>query len=300
MKITDYPSVQDLTSNNIFLIDGPEGTKQITAKDAAAALVALAGGGINNKETYYGILDKFASVEVRRNTFRGDSLGNAFTKEQAQHIVDGTFKGFFVGDYWEINGTTWRIVDINYWIGTGNVECTTPHLVIMSDHVLFTSGMNESDTTNGGYINSSLYKNSILGRATEAAKLSFGSNNILVHKEYLTNAVSSSGVPSGGSWFDSLVELPNEIVMFGSYIYTPGNTGSISVSRATIDKTQFALMRIYPSYITPHREQAWLRDVVNATNFAIITSEGNPSSHGASNILGIRPVFGITGAGLAA
>ena len=43
MKITDYPSVQELVENNVFLVDGPNGTSQITAKDLAVALLSMSG-----------------------------------------------------------------------------------------------------------------------------------------------------------------------------------------------------------------------------------------------------------------
>jgi len=41
MKITDYEKVQQLVSNNIFLLDGDNGTKTILATDMAKALIGL-------------------------------------------------------------------------------------------------------------------------------------------------------------------------------------------------------------------------------------------------------------------
>lgn len=43
MKVTDYPSVVDLKENNVFLLDGPDGTKQISAKHLANELVKMDG-----------------------------------------------------------------------------------------------------------------------------------------------------------------------------------------------------------------------------------------------------------------
>lgn len=44
------------------------------------------------------------------------NLGSVVTAEQKTNIQNGTFKGFFLGDYWTIGGHNWRIVDFNYWM----------------------------------------------------------------------------------------------------------------------------------------------------------------------------------------
>lgn len=41
MKITDYEKVQELAASNIFLLDGPNGTKTIAADALAKALIGL-------------------------------------------------------------------------------------------------------------------------------------------------------------------------------------------------------------------------------------------------------------------
>ena len=52
MKITDYEKVQELAASNIFLLDGPNGTKTIAADALAKALIGLLSskdfiGGVN-------------------------------------------------------------------------------------------------------------------------------------------------------------------------------------------------------------------------------------------------------------
>ena len=52
MKITDYEKVQALAASNIFLLDGPNGTKTIAADALAKALIGLLSskdlnGGVN-------------------------------------------------------------------------------------------------------------------------------------------------------------------------------------------------------------------------------------------------------------
>lgn len=326
MKITDYEKVTELLANNVLLVDGDGGTKTILARDLLKALVAvsssqdylakmdisqltqvntvsasdrilLASGGSNKgitvNDAFWGILDAVISVEQRRNIFRGKNLGTAFTAAQKAEIKAGTFKGFFIGDYWSIGDRIWRIVDINYWLNSGDASCTTPHLVIMPDQSLYSAKMNETNITTGGYVGSQMYTAN-LANAKTLVNSAFGSANILNHREYLTNAVTN-GYPSAGAWYDSTVELPNEIMMYGSLVFTPAGDGSFVPNRYTIDKTQLALMKMYPRFINPGRYWYWLRDVVSSAHFAIVYFHGIPNCSAASYSDGVRPVFGLVG-----
>lgn len=233
------------------------------------------------------------NVEQRRNTFRGKNLGSAYTDDQKLQVRTGTFNDLFIGDYWVINDVTWRIVDINYWLNTGDTNCTTPHLVIMPDSGLYNSVMNDTDTTVGGYVGSKMYKEG-LNQAKTMINSAFGAANILNHREILTNAVTN-GHPSACAWYDSTVDLPNEIMMYGSHILAPSGDGSFISINHTICKTQLALMQQYPKFINPSRENQWFRDVVSGKNFAFFDATGVVSSAGASKIRTARPVFGLIG-----
>ena len=90
-------------------------------------------------------------------------------------------------------------------------DFTKPHLVIMPDRPLYNAQMNKTDITTGGYVGSKMYKN--LNQAKTLASSAFG-GLVLSHREYLTNAVSN-GYPSAGAWFDSSMEIPNQIMMNG-------------------------------------------------------------------------------------
>lgn len=153
--------------------------------------------------------------------------------------------------------------------------------------------MNSENTTAGGYVGSEMYKTG-LNQAKEMVNSAFGESYILNHREYLTNAVTD-GHASGGAWFDSKVELPNEIMMYGSYIYTTANNGVIITVLSTIDKTQLALMKMYPRFINLNRRAKWLRDVVSASYFARANEYHTASYNNALIDSGVRVVFGITG-----
>ena len=114
---------------------------------------------------------------------------------------------------------------------------------------------------------------------------------ILTHREYLTNAVSN-GYPSAGAWFDSTLELPNEIMMYGSLVFTPAGDGTVVVNRYTIGKTQLALFTVVPKMIS-NRATFWLRDIVSSAAFALVGRYGDATSDGAPGSHGVRPVFAI-------
>lgn len=323
MKITDYEKVQALAASNIFLLDGPNGTKTIAADALAKALIGLLSskdfiGGVNLSEltqinelvsgnkllvgttdgnkaiaaedALFAMLDGFAPVELRRVLFRGKNLGTALTAVQKAAIKDGSFKGMFLGDYWSIGGRIWRIVDMDYWYNCGDTAFTSHHLVIMPDEALYNAQMNTTNVTTGGYVGSAMYKSNLANAKTIVNAAFQGS--VLTHREYLCNAVAN-GRPSGGAWFDSSIELPNEPMMYGHPHFSPTSDGSTVPSIYTISKTQLALFMVCPRFIVNRSYNQWLRDVVSSAYFAVVDSYGFTAYYDASASLGVRPVFPV-------
>lgn len=322
MKITDYEKVQTLDSSNMVLIDGNNGTKTILVADFIKSLIGLISSqdfisGVNLSEltqinaltaddklligtaegnkaigaddALFAMLDAFIPKEQRRMIYRGKNLGAVVTEEQKANIKNGTFKGFFLGDYWTIGSYTWRIVDFDYWYNCGDTAFTTPHLVIMPDKPLYNAQMNETNITTGGYTGSLMYTEN-LDQAKTLAASAFG-DLILTHREYLTNAVTD-GHASAGAWFDSTLDLPNEIMMYGCHVYAAMNNGTVIPTNYTIGKTQLALFTVVPKLIS-NRATFWLRDVVSSAYFARVGSYGNTDYNLASGSDGVRPVFAI-------
>ena len=323
MKITDYEKVQELAASNIFLLDGPNGTKTIAADALAKALIGLLSskdfiGGVNLSEltqinklvtgnkllvgttdgnkaiaaedALFAMLDSFAPVELRRVIFRGKNLGTALTAVQKAAIKDGSFKGMFLGDYWNIGGRIWRIVDMDYWYNCGDTAFTSHHLVIMPDEALYNAQMNTTNVTTGGYVGSEMYKKNLENAKTIVNAAFQGS--VLTHREYLCNAFAN-GRPSGGAWFDSSIELPNEPMMYGHLHFSPTSDGSTVPSIYTISKTQLALFVVCPRFIVNRSYNQWLRDAVSSAYFALVHSLGSATCYDASNSFGVRPVFPV-------
>lgn len=225
--------------------------------------------------------------------YRGKNLGTSLTTAQKQAISSGKFTDMFIGDYWVINGVTWRIAAFDYWYRCGDTDLTTHHVVIVPDSQLYTHVMNDTNITTGGYVGSKMYTEG-LEQAKTIIKEAFGEANILTHKEYLTNA-TSNGYASARAWYDSTVELMNENMVYGSAVFRPQNSlGATIPNSHTVDKSILPLFQFRPDLIS-NRITYWLRDVVNATDFAIVSNNGHPNYYYAGDSDGVRPAFGLKG-----
>lgn len=270
-KMTEYTEATRFDANDILIKDGTNGTKKIKVANAASEFAGL------------------VSAAQHRNVFRGKNLGTTITAAQKTAISNGTFDDLFIGDYWTINGTRYDIADMDYWYNCGDTAFTRHHLVMIPNAALYNAKMNETNTTEGGYVGSDMYTTN-LAQAKTKITTDFDTM-LLTHREYLANAVED-GHESAEAWFDSDVELMNEIMVYGCKIRSAMGNGVLSVADATIDKSQLALFRLNPKSIN-NRGNIWLRDVVSASSFAHVLSSGAASAYYASNSRGVRPVFPI-------
>lgn len=269
------------------------------------------GGAINDSNTVdrpiadclVRLLPIFNNAGSHNGIFRGKNLGSSLTTAQKTAIANGSFEDLYIGDYWEINGIKWRIAHFDYWYRSGDTQCTTHHVVVVPDNVLNYKIMNDKvdnkDVTTGAYINSKMYQSQIAD-ARNIVKTAFGENNILTHREWFANDTNVGGWETGGAWYDSQIDLMNEIMVYGSNIFHNCVNGtSLPGGNYTIDKVQLALFRLDQSYtiaLNPagtDRTYWWLRDVCNATNFAFVGRYGNANDYGASSSYGVRPAFAI-------
>ena len=282
-KITDYSAITVLNSGNVLLVDGTGGTKKISANLLTKAFAEISD-----------------DVNVHRNTYGGRSLGTSVSADQWAQITAGTFHGMLVGDYWTIGGVNWLIADFDYWLGTGDTECTAHHVNVIPETCLYNANMNDkvnnADVTTGAYIGSKMYTTN-LDTAKSTINTAFGSAHILSHRERFANAVTENR-ESAGAWYDSTVDLMNEIMVYGSNIFhNCANGTGWPDGNYTIDKTQLALFRLDPTKIVAkfnnNRATWWLRDVAYSTGFSAVISGGYANNGGASYSYGVRPAFGI-------
>lgn len=242
----------------------------------------------------------FNNAGAHNAIYRGKSLGSTVTTAQYAAIKAGTFDDLYIGDYWTIGGVNYRIAAFDYYLNNGDTNCTTHHVVIVPDTCLYNAQMHNTssggyeggaaNTTTGGYVGSDMYKSN-LEQAKTTIKSAF-SGHVLKHRIYLTNAVAN-GRASGGAWCDSEVDLMCEQMVYGSGIFSPVSDGSNVPANYRVEKSQLPLFQHEPSRIC-NRNNWWLRDVITASYFAVVTYDGRAYYDDASDSFGVRPAFCIS------
>lgn len=242
----------------------------------------------------------FNNAGAHNAIYRGKSLGSTVTTAQYAAIKAGTFDDLYIGDYWTIGGVNYRIAAFDYYLNSGDTNCTTHHVVIVPDTCLYNAQMHNTssggwesgaaNTTAGGYVGSDMYKSN-LEQAKTTIKSAF-SGHVLKHRIYLTNAVAN-GRASGGAWCDSEVDLMCEQMIYGSGIFSPVSDGSNVPANYRVEKSQLPLFQHEPSRIC-NRTTWWLRDVITASYFAFVDSNGSADYYDASCSRGVRPAFCIS------
>ena len=282
----------------------------LTKANVVAAINELVGKADNK---ILAALREASGAGIHNCICRGKALGSTFTAAQANAIADGSFEDLFVGDHWDFTNVsytwtddedqahndvfsgTFRIADCDYYLRSGDTECTTHHLIVVPDTNLFTHYMNPTDTTVGAYAGSEMRtKNSGLARARAIFEACFGAGTLMPHRVYLQNAVTD-GKLSAGAWMDSAgAEFMTEQQAYGGLVFNSDSPDGVSVpNRYTIGCKQFNFFRHRPDMISA-RQWYWLQDVVSAATFAGVDYSGS-AYYGTASYSGggVRPVFAL-------
>lgn len=230
-----------------------------------------------------------ANAGAHNAIYRGKYLGESVTATQYAAIKAGTFDDLYIGDYWTINGVNYRIAAFDYYLNCGDTACTDHHVVIVPDTCLYNAVMNSTNTTDGGYVGSAMYKSN-LEQAKTTIKSAF-SGHVLKHRIYLINGISN-GLASSGAWCDSEVDIMCEQMVYGSGIFSPVSSGGTVPINNRVEKSQLPLFQHEPSRIC-NREKWWIRDAISSTEFVCIRDDGTTDYAVAINIYGVRPTFCI-------
>lgn len=291
-KVTELTAFTTPTDSCLIPIHDGTGLKKITFANFRAKAV-------EGTEAKIAPL-LFNNAGAHNAIYRGKSLGSTVTTAQYAAIKAGTFDDLYIGDYWTIGGVNYRIAAFDYYLNSGDTNCTTHHVVIVPDTCLYNAQMHNTssggwesgaaNTTAGGYVGSDMYKSN-LEQAKTTIKSAF-SGHVLKHRIYLTNAVAN-GRASGGAWCDSEVDLMCEQMVYGSGIFSPVSDGSNVPVNYRVEKSQLPLFQHEPSRIC-NRNNWWLRDVITASHFANVAYDGNATCSDASNSSGVRPAFCIS------
>lgn len=277
-KFADLEAILSVTGTEQMLIHDGNGVKVITVENLHKGL----------QTDIDSVRNVLADGAAAHNCiYRGKNLGTSVTAEQYAAISSGKFTDLYIGDYWVIKGVTYRIAAFDYYYNCGDTNFTKHHVVIVPDTSLYKAQMNTSNVTTGGYTGSAMYKSN-LAQAKTTIKAAFGSAHVLTKRELLTNAVNGN-TPSGWAWFDSDVELMNEVQAYGSVAWGAHDGNGYNVASGD---GQFPLF-MFDRTKLHNREDYWLRDVASAPNFSYVNYGGGASSDGASISFGVRPAFCI-------
>ena len=277
-KFADLEAILSVTGTEQMLIHDGNGVKVITVENLHKGL----------QTDIDSVRNVLADGAAAHNCiYRGKNLGTSVTAKQYTAISSGKFTDLYIGDYWVINGVTYRIAAFDYYYNCGDTNFTKHHAVIVPDTSLYKAQMNTSNVTTGGYTGSAMYKSN-LAQAKTTIKAAFGSAHVLTKRELLTNAVNGN-TPSGWAWFDSDVELMNEVQAYGSVAWGAHDGNGYNVASGD---GQFPLF-MFDRTKLHNREDYWLRDVSSATYFSNVNHGGDAIYDGASNSNGVRPAFCI-------
>ena len=277
-KFADLEAILSVTGTEQMLIHDGNGVKVITVENLHKGLQA-------DIDSVRNVLADGAAAH--NCIYRGKNLGTSVTAEQYAAISSGKFTDLYIGDYWVIKGVTYRIAAFDYYYNCGDTNFTKHHAVIVPDTSLYKAQMNTSNVTTGGYTGSAMYKSN-LAQAKTTIKAAFGSAHVLTKRELLTNAVNGN-TPSGWAWFDSDVELMNEVQVYGSVAWGAHDGNGYNVASGD---GQFPLF-MFDRTKLHNREDYWLRDVSSATYFSYVSNGGRADSDYASFSFGVRPAFKI-------
>lgn len=277
-KFADLEAILSVTGTEQMLIHDGNGVKVITVENLHKGLQA-------DIDSVRNVLADGAAAH--NCIYRGKNLGTSVTAEQYAAISSGKFTDLYIGDYWVINGVTYRIAAFDYYYNCGDTNFTKHHVVIVPDTSLYKAQMNTSNVTTGGYTGSAMYKSN-LAQAKTTIKAAFGSTHVLTKRELLTNAVNGN-TPSGWAWFDSDVELMNEVQAYGSVAWGAHDGNGYNVASGD---GQFPLF-MFDRTKLHNREDYWLRDVASATDFSRVADLGGAANFYASASFGVRPAFCI-------
>ena len=218
------------------------------------------------------------------------------------NIANGTFRDIFPGDYITkqvtISGTTytvnWVVADCDYWINKGDTAVTVHHVAIVPQAPIFDANMNATNTTEGGYMGSRMFKETIPACATGIVN-AFGASHILTFRDWLIRGMTanqiSSGLPNftGGAqwsatpWVSVQCDLMTEKMVLGAPVNSASALDEWCATR------QFSAFRLSERLINYNRQGYWLRNIVSSAFFALAHCGGVAGTGGASDSLGVRP-----------
>lgn len=224
---------------------------------------------------------------THNNLYRGNDLGT-FNDTFEQAIQDGTFDNEYIGDTFTMGGHKYKIAGFNTKYGHEQNGDLGNHICLIGEfgsHV-----MNNSDTTQGGFAGTDMFKN-YLPTIENQLKADWGSH-LLSFNSYLSTGIDSSGVPNNGAWFNLTACLMNTVQVFGSPTQWSNNKNGMKYNIGD-ENDILPLYKLKPDKREWTDTWWWLRDIYNSQDFVGVYPGGSAgvSWDGASGPNGVRAFF---------
>ena len=170
----------------------------------------------------------------------------------------------------------------------------THHVVIVPQAPIFNANMNATNTTEGGYMGSRMFRETIPACATGIVN-AFGASHILTFRDWLISGMTanqiSSGLPNmtGGAqwgaspWVSVQCDLMTEKMVLGAPVNSASALDEWCATR------QFSAFRLSEKAINYNRQAYWLRNIVSSAFFALAGGNGLADTYYASVAFGVRP-----------
>lgn len=210
---------------------------------------------------------------------RGNNLGSSFTAEQKAEIAAGTFDDIYVGDYWEISGVKYYIVDIDYYMNFGTPATTAHHIIVFPDDVISSQGY----APDSNYYGDSNIHTTYL--PTIAADLVAKFGNFLINQSVILHQ-------NGGTTFRARTKciLPSMQQLQGYSLRIPNNL-------IEFQSPQFSYFR-YSPILKQASQRYWLRDTDGQGIYGFVSgTEGlvNTRDLQQGGLYYLRPYFILAG-----
>ena len=238
------------------------------------------------------------STNIRAGKFVGMHIGDYITKTVNLPAITYTDKSGVAQSQaaQTFTDVKWLAGAFDPHLNCGETKTTTHHVLIIPASTLQRNViMNPTNTTEGGYLGSDMWRVH-MPNWTTAIKNAFGSDHVLMHQELLTNTVNATatsgagmgttGTASATAWVNVEANIPNEQMVYGGRVFgSAADCGDFPC--------QLPLYALKCSHLSGVG-WFWLRAVSSVSGFCAGGQKGEASNTRASNTSpngGIRPYF---------
>lgn len=234
--------------------------------------------------------------------YRGKNLGtinlsNIDSFLSSHKDSAGKFIDIYPGDKITIQDGTynkvWLVVGLDTEYNKGDTSLVTHHISLIPETYLITARMNNTNTTEGGYLKSEMHTKTLPTIATNLQK-ALGSH-LLKRRVLLSNSISATAASGAGAswtgssnswkWTDAYATLLSEVQVYGTTVFS---SSGYDIGEASQQLPIFKFV----NYINSAQVRFWLRAVVSTMAFARADDYGY-AYYGSAAYLdnGVRPLI---------